>query len=289
LVALGVRFSDRVTGDTKTFAEKAKIIHIDIDPAEINKNVEVYCPVVGDLSYALEELNKRLDNQAHGDWMSKIAQLKAQHPLKYKTDGNGLCPQYVIQKIGEITKGEAIITTDVGQHQMFSCLYLPHKYPRHMITSGGLGTMGFGLGASIGAAVANPDKTVINITGDGCFRMNNIELATAVANNVPVIVVIMNNHVLGMVRQWQNFFYGQRYSHTTFGQSSESVDFVKLAEAYHTAAFNVSSVDEVEPAIKAALELKKPVVINVEMGADDKVFPMIPSGDRIDHFWNEDE
>lgn len=289
LISLGTRFSDRVTGNTAVFAEKAKILHIDIDPAEINKNVSSFASVVGDLREVLGILNKKLGKQSHSEWMAEIADLKKKNPLRYKNDDGVLRPQYVIQKIGELTGGEAIITTDVGQHQIFACQHIPHKYPRHLVTSGGLGTMGFGLGASIGAAIANPNKTVFNITGDGCFRMNNIELATAVAYNVPVIVVIMNNHVLGMVRQWQNFFYGQRYSHTTFGASTESVDFAKLAEAYHAAAFNVTKIEEVEPTLKAAIALNKPVVINVEIGPDDKVFPMIPAGVRIDNFWNEDE
>jgi len=288
LIAMGARFSDRVTGDTARFAEKAKILHIDIDPAEINKNVRAYSSVVGDLREVLKILNSKLDKQSHTKWMAEIAGIKQKYPLCARSDDGVLRPSYVLQKIGELTKGEAIVTTDVGQHQMFACQFISHRYPRYFITSGGLGTMGFGLGASIGAAVANPGKTVFNITGDGCFRMNNIELATAKNTGVPVVVIIMNNHVLGMVRQWQNFFYEQRYSHTTFGSSGESVDFIKLAKAYHVDAFNVTTVEQVEPTLKAAIELKRPVVINVELGPDDKVFPMIPAGAKIDEFVDED-
>ncbi len=287
LIALGVRFSDRVTGSAAHFAEKAHILHIDIDPAEINKNVGAYSSVLGDLRAVLRLLNAQLEQQSHAAWMDEISALKQKHPLSYPKEDAVIRPQYVMEKIGELTKGEAIVATDVGQHQMFACQYIPHIHPRHFVTSGGLGTMGFGLGASIGAALANPDKVVFDITGDGCFRMNNIELATAKRAGANVIVVIMNNHVLGMVRQWQTHFYEQRYSATNLGSSEETVDFVRLAEAYHIDAFNVTTKEEVEPTLKAALALGKPAVINVEIGADDKVFPMIPSGVRIDNFMEE--
>jgi acetolactate synthase-1/2/3 large subunit len=287
LIAMGTRFSDRVTGDAASFAEKAKILHIDIDRAEINKNVSANCAVVGDLGAVLPELNSRLSARGHAGWMSEISALKERYPLRSRP--NALTPQYVVQKIGELSGGEAIIATDVGQHQMFACQHITYRRPRCLVTSGGLGAMGFGLGAAIGAAVGNPGKTVFNITGDGSFRMNCIELATAVGCGLPLVVVIMNNHVLGMVHQWQSFFYGRRYSHTVFGAGDEAVDFAALAGAYHAAAFNVTTADEVEPALRAAMALKKPAVVNVELEADDKVFPMIPAGTRIDNFWDEDQ
>lgn len=288
LIAMGVRFSDRVTGNTAAFAEQAKILHIDVDPAEINKNIRADGAVIGDLGAVMERLQAGLTQQIHAEWMAEAAQLKAKYPPPPTGRTAELCPQLVVEKIAEITKGEAIIVTDVGQHQMFACQRIPHLRPRHLITSGGLGTMGFGLGAGIGAAAGQPDKKVILITGDGCFRMNCIELATAVSANLPVVIVVMNNHVLGMVRQWQNFFYGQRYSHTAFAPSNQGVDFARLAEAYHVTAINVESAAELEPALKAAFALGKPVVMNVELGPDDKIFPMFPAGARIDDFWEED-
>jgi acetolactate synthase-1/2/3 large subunit len=286
IICIGMRFSDRVTGKVSDFARKAKILHIDIDPAEVNKNTKVTGAIVGDIKEVLLILNKRMTQQKHTDWMEEVYAIKNEHPVNY--DKNGLLkPQYVIEKIRELTKGEAIITTDVGQHQMFACQFAKPEKPRHFITSGGLGTMGFGLGASIGASLANPDKTVFNITGDGCFRMNNIELGTAVEYKVPVIVVIMNNHVLGMVRQWQSFFYDSRYSHTTFNDERKT-DFVKLAEAYGAAGFTITKNEEVEEVIKKAIALRKTVVINVEIGPDDKVFPMVPAGVSIDEFVSDD-
>lgn len=286
LICVGARFSDRVTGNAAKFAQNAKILHIDVDPAEINKNTASYSSIIGDLKAVLEILNGRLQKQDHNQWLREIAEIKKEFPLTYKKDDNVLRPQYVVEKIGELTKGEAIIATDVGQHQMFACQFIKHEKPRHFVSSGGLGTMGFGLGASIGAQIANPDKVVFNITGDGCFRMNNIELGTAVEYNVPVIVVILNNHVLGMVRQWQNFFYDKRYSQTSFNERA-STNFVGIAEAYNAKGFNVSKMSEVEPVLKEAIALRRTVVINVEIGEDDKVFPMIPAGASIDDFVDE--
>ena len=286
LIAVGVRFSDRVTGKASDFARNAKILHLDVDPAEINKNAKACSAIVGDLTEVLSILNSRLKNQHHSPWMEEVYALKQANPVTYRNDGQ-LKPQYVVEKIRELTKGNAIIVTDVGQHQMFACQYASPERPRHFITSGGLGAMGFGLGASIGASIANPGKVVFNITGDGCFRMNNIELATAVEYNVPVIVVIMNNHVLGMVRQWQNFFYDKRYSHTTFNEK-RTTDFVKLAEAYKAIAFNVTKQEDIVPVLQEAIALCKTVVINVELGPDDKVFPMVPAGVSIDEFVGEE-
>ncbi|MDR1066988.1 MAG: biosynthetic-type acetolactate synthase large subunit [Clostridiales bacterium] len=291
LIALGMRFSDRVTGNAAYFAEKAKILHIDADPAEINKNVKTFASVTGDMREVLRVFNGKLERLSHKAWNEEVTGLKAASPLRYKDDDGVLRPQSVIVKINEMIDDDVIVTTDVGQHQMFACQYIRRNAPRGFIMSGGLGTMGFGLGAAIGASVGQPGRTVVNITGDGCFRMNNIELATAATYKLPVITVVMNNHVLGMVRQWQKFFYGRRYSHTTFGAAGQTTDFVKLAQAYNAQAYNVTEAGEFEPAFKDALEKAKngkPSVINVEIGMDDDVFPMAPSGKRIDEFVDEE-
>ena len=225
LIALGARFSDRVIGNPKRFAEGAKIIHIDIDAAEINKNIRVDASVVGDLKAVLKRLNTKLTRQNHENWMKTVADLKEKYPLKYEPS-NLSCP-YVIETIDKVTGGDAIITTDVGQHQMWAAQYFHYTKPRTFLSSGGLGTMGYGLGACIGAQVGQPDKICINIAGDGCFRMNMNELATASRYNIPIVQVVINNHVLGMVRQWQTLFYGKRYSQTVL---NDGVDFCKVAE-----------------------------------------------------------
>ncbi|MDE5891479.1 MAG: biosynthetic-type acetolactate synthase large subunit, partial [Acetatifactor sp.] len=225
LIALGARFSDRVTGNPKKFAEDAKVIHIDIDAAEINKNIRVDASLIGDLKDVLAAINEKLQPQTHSEWMHRIQDLKNRYPLKY--DKEGLSCPFVIEEIDRITKGEAIITTDVGQHQMWAAQYYHYTQPRTFLSSGGLGTMGYGLGACIGAQVGQPDKICINIAGDGCFRMNMNELATASRYNIPIIQVVINNHVLGMVRQWQTLFYGKRYSQTVL---DDKVDFCKVAE-----------------------------------------------------------
>jgi len=280
LIAIGARFSDRVVSNVQRFAPNAKILHIDIDPAEINKNVLTAHSLIGDVKIALSRLEDVLQPQKRGEWQEKMQGLKEKYPLSYdKTDGL-LRPQYIIERLNALA-GDAIITTEVGQHQMWACQYIQTEYPRQFLTSGGLGTMGFGLGAAIGAAVGT-GKTVFNIAGDGCFRMNNIELATAVEYGVPVIEVILNNHALGMVRQWQTMFFDKRYSHTSL--NTKTTDFIKLAEAYQSAAFNVTRPEEVDDAILAAMALKKPAVINCELGADDKVFPMVPPGRGIDEY-----
>ncbi|MBQ7919812.1 MAG: biosynthetic-type acetolactate synthase large subunit [Lachnospiraceae bacterium] len=284
LIALGARFSDRVIGNPKRFAENAKIVQIDVDAAEINKNIRVDAAVIGDLKDALSELNKRLEKQSHADWMTKIQELKTKYPLKYEDTGL-TCP-YVIEEIDRVTKGEAVITTDVGQHQMWAAQYYKYTQPRTFLSSGGLGTMGYGLGACIGAQVGQPDKICINIAGDGCFRMNMNELATASRYNIPIIQVVINNHVLGMVRQWQTLFYGKRYSQTVL---NDKVDFCKVAEGLGCTAIRVTKKEEVAPAIEKAISLNAPVLIECVIQEDDKVFPMVPAGKPIAEVFDGDD
>ena len=284
LVVLGSRFSDRVTGVTKNFAKKAKIIQVDVDPAEINKNVIVDVSVIGDVKSVLDIFNSRLEQLSHPEWMEKVMERKRTLPLTYNKDR--LTGPYIIEKLYELTNGEAIISTEVGQHQMWAAQFYKYKEGRQLITSGGLGTMGYGLGASLGAKVARPDKLVFNIAGDGCFRMNMNEIATAARYNIPVIQVVINNHVLGMVRQWQTLFYGQRYSNTTL---NDQVDFVKLAEAMGAKGIRVTKKEDVAPAIREAISLNAPVVIDCQIDSDDKVFPMVAPGAAIsDAFSQED-
>ena len=284
LIALGARFSDRVIGNPKRFAEGAKIIHIDIDAAEINKNIRVDASVVGDLKAVLKRLNTKLTRQNHENWMKTVADLKEKYPLKYEPS-NLSCP-YVIETIDKVTGGDAIITTDVGQHQMWAAQYFHYTKPRTFLSSGGLGTMGYGLGACIGAQVGQPDKICINIAGDGCFRMNMNELATASRYNIPIVQVVINSHVLGMVRQWQTLFYGKRYSQTVL---NDGVDFCKVAEGLGCEAIRVTSKDEVEGAIKKAIDLKRPVLVECIIPEDDKVFPMVPAGAPIADVFDGDD
>lgn len=284
LIALGARFSDRVVGNPKKFAENAKILHIDIDAAEINKNIKTTASVIGDLKTVLKELNSKLSQQNHKEWLEKIKDLKAKYPLKYE-DNKLTCP-YVIEEIYRITEGKAIISTDVGQHQMWAAQFYKYTEPRTFLSSGGLGTMGYGLGACIGAKAGRPDKICINIGGDGCFRMNLNELATASRYNIPIIQVVINNHVLGMVRQWQTLFYGQRYSQTVL---SDKVDFVKVSEGLGCEAIRVTTREEVAPAIEKAIALQKPVVIECVIEEDDKVFPMVPAGAPISDAFDADD
>ncbi len=284
LVVIGARFSDRVTGDVKRFAPNAKILQIDIDPAEIDKNVKTTASVIGDVKDVLSILNRRLPDQHHPQWMETVKELKAKYPLTYRRDiltGPG-----VIEKIYEITGGDAIITTEVGQNQMWAAQFFKYSQPRTFITSGGLGTMGYGLGASIGAKIGRPDKLVFNIAGDGCFRMNMNEIATAVRSNVPVIQVVLNNHVLGMVRQWQTLFYGGRYSATVL---QDAVDFVKLAEAMGADGCRITKPEEVEPAIRAAIASGRPTVIDCIIDSDDKVFPMVSPGGAIEEAFTQED
>lgn len=284
LIALGVRFSDRVIGNPKRFAEGAKIIHIDIDAAEINKNIKTDAALIGDLKEILLKLNEKVTKTEHKDWMAHILELKEKYPLKYD-DSTLSCP-YFIEALDRETKGEAIITTDVGQHQMWAAQFYHYSEPRTFLSSGGLGTMGYGLGACIGAKLGRPDKTVINIAGDGCFRMNMQELATASRYNIPIIEVVINNQVLGMVRQWQTLFYGHRYSQTIL---NDAVDYCKVAEALGCKAFKVETKEDVATAIQAALECKQPALIEVVIHEDDKVFPMVSPGAPISDVFDADD
>ena len=273
LIVVGARFSDRVTGDTKRFAPNAKILQFDIDAAEINKNIRVDASIIGDVKAILKAINVNLPQLNHEEWVNKVMEMKELYPLKYNQDV--LTGPYVIEKIYEITNGDAIITTEVGQHQMWAAQYYKYSKPRTLLTSGGLGTMGYGLGASIGAKMGRKDKTVINIAGDGCFRMNMNEIATATRYNIPIIEVIINNHVLGMVRQWQTLYYGERYSFTVL---DDQVDYVKLAEAMGAKAYRITKKEEFEPALREAMELNIPCVLDCQIEKDDKVFPMVSPG-----------
>ena len=284
LVALGARFSDRVIGNASLFAKNAKILHIDIDAAEINKNIHADVSIVGDLKDILTKLIARMEQMHHPEWTAHILELKEKYPLKYD-DSQLSCP-YIIEELVRITKGNAIITTDVGQHQMWAAQYYHYTKPRTFLSSGGLGTMGYGIGACIGAKTGCPDKICVNIGGDGCFRMNLIELATASRYQIPIIQIIINNHVLGMVRQWQTLFYGKRYSQTVL---EDAVDYCKVAEGLGCAAIRVTAKEEVAPAIEKAIALQKPVVIDCRIPEDDKVFPMVPAGAAISEVFDGDD
>ena len=284
LVVVGARFSDRVTGNTATFAKNAKILQIDIDPAEMNKNIIIDQGVVGDIKAVLRKLNEVLPQQDHTEWMKKIQDYKEKYPLKYH-DGV-LTGPFVVEEIYRQTKGDAIITTEVGQHQMWAAQYFKYTKPRTLLTSGGLGTMGYGLGAAIGAKTGCPDKTVINVSGDGCFRMNMNELATAVRHEVPVIEVVINNHVLGMVRQWQDLFYGERYSATVL---RDAVDYVKLAEAMGAEGMRATTQEEFREAFAKALASGRPVLIDCMIDCDDKVWPMVAPGAAISEAFDEQD
>ncbi len=279
LITLGARFSDRVISNVKKFAPNAKILQMDIDPSEVDKNILTEASLVGDLKLSLEKLIKIVEQQDHKEWINFINDIKEKNPLQSSND-EVLKPWHILESINKITGGDAVFATEVGQHQMWAAQYLQTDEPRRFLTSAGLGTMGYGLGASIGAAVARPDKTVFNIAGDGCFRMNHIEIATAVEYELPIIIIVMNNHALGMVRQWQTFFYDKRYASTDL--TTKTTDFVALAKAYNAEGFNVTKVSEVEETIKKAIALKKPCVINFEIHNDDKVFPMVSPGAGID-------
>ncbi len=276
LIAAGVRFSDRVLGNAKKFASGAKILQFDVDAAEINKNIPVDACVIGDLKEILTRINAKLSQENHTDWITHVMDFKVKYPLKYPAEG--LSGPFVVEEIYRATNGEAIITTEVGQHQMWAAQYFKYTKPRTLLTSGGLGTMGYGLGAAIGAQVANPDKQVINIAGDGCFRMNMNEIATAVREKLPLIEVIVNNHVLGMVRQWQDLFYEKRYSATVL---DDGVDFVKLAEAMGATGYRATTREEFSLALQKALEAKTPVLIDCIIDCDDKVWPMVAPGAAI--------
>ncbi|HAB62245.1 MAG TPA: biosynthetic-type acetolactate synthase large subunit [Lachnospiraceae bacterium] len=284
LITIGARFSDRVTGNIDKFAAGAKILQIDVDPAEINKNVITDHSIVGDIKMVLKRMNDKLTQHNHSEWIQHVLDMKEKYPLKYNKDI--LTGPYIIEKVYEITQGDAIITTEVGQHQMWAAQFFKYQKARTFLTSGGLGTMGYGLGACIGAKVANPDKIVVNMAGDGCFRMNMNEIATATRYNIPIIQIVFNNHVLGMVRQWQSLFYEERYSYTVL---NDAVDFVKLAEAMGAKAYRITKKEEVESVLREAIELNIPVVIDCQIQSDDKVWPMVAPGAAIDEVFTEED
>lgn len=284
LITIGARFSDRVTGNTRNFARNAKILQIDVDAAEINKNVLVDASIIGDAREVLRRLNLLVAPKEHKEWIAYVEELKAKYPLKYHDQG--LAGPAVIEEIYEQTKGDAIIVTEVGQHQMWAAQYYKYKSPRQFLSSGGLGTMGYGLGAAIGAKIGNPDRVVINVAGDGCFRMNMNEIATATRNDLPLIQVVVDNQVLGMVRQWQTLFYGKRYAQTIL---NDAVDFVKLAEAMGAVGMRVEKMEDFGPAFQKALELGRPVVLDCVIAEDDKVFPMVPAGAAITEVFDQDD
>lgn len=282
LIVIGARFSDRVTGNARKFAKNAKILQFDIDAAEMNKNVLITDGVVGDIKTVLGILNERMEQQNHAEWVEKIMDYKKRYPLSYHPDV--LTGPYVVEEIYRQTKGDAVIVTEVGQHQMWAAQFYKLTKPRTLLTSGGLGTMGYGLGASIGAKTGLPDRTVVNIAGDGCFRMNMNEIATAVRHNIPIIQVVINNHVLGMVRQWQDLFYGKRYSATVL---NDAVDFVKLAEAMGAEGIRATTQEEFKEAFEKALTLNRPIVIDCQVDSDDKVWPMVAPGAPINEAFDE--
>ncbi|SES96485.1 acetolactate synthase, large subunit [Pseudobutyrivibrio sp. C4] len=283
LIAVGTRFSDRVLGNPDKFASNAKILQFDVDPAEINKNILTDHAIVGDVKEILSRLNKVLEQADHATWMKHVKELSEKYPLVVPAEG--LSGQYIVAETYRQTKGDAIIATEVGQHQMWAAQYYKFKKPHQLLTSGGLGTMGYGLGAAIGAKTGNPDKKVINIAGDGCFRMNMNEVATAVREKLPIIEIVINNHVLGMVRQWQTIFYEKRYSATVL---DDVVDYVKLAEAMGATGYRVTTQEEFQSALKEALVSEKPVLIDCIIDSDDKVWPMVAPGAPINEFFKED-
>ena len=284
LIVLGARFSDRVIGNAKEFAKNANIVHIDVDPSEINKNIKADASIIGDIKEVLLRLNKKVEKKDNSQWMAHNEELKKQYPLDL--DKSKLTGPAVIDSLYNITNGDAIVTTDVGQHQMWAAQFYKYKKSRQLITSGGLGTMGYGVGACIGAKMGNKDKICVNIAGDGCFRMNMNEIATATRYNIPIIQIVINNHVLGMVRQWQTLFYGKRYSNTVL---NDAVDFVKIAEGMGAKAYRVTTVEEFEAALKDAIEMNIPCVIDAQIDQDDKVFPMVPANTAISEAFSEED
>ena len=282
LIVIGARFSDRIIGNSSKFAVKSNIVHIDIDSSEIGKNVAVYKGIVGDAKEVLKKLNSKLTPKRHDEWIAHINKLKGRHPLKY--DADKLTGQYVIEVLDRISPEDTIVVTEVGQHQMWTSQFYNFSKPRTFLTSGGLGTMGYGLGAAMGAKVAFPERLVVNVAGDGCFRMNFNEIATAVRNNIPIVQLVINNHVLGMVRQWQDLYYEKRYSHTTL---VDKVDFVKLAEAMGAKAYRITKLEEVVPVLTEAINQKEPVVIDCQIDSDIKVFPMVSPGAAISEVFDE--
>ena len=277
IIALGVRFDDRITGKLDEFASKAKIIHIDIDPAEVGKNVLVDIPIIGDIKNILEKLNKYVHKKKETEWLKTVEDFKKKYPLKY-SNNEELKPQYIMETISKIAKNNTIIVTSVGQHQMWAALYYRYIEPRSFISSGGLGTMGYGFPAALGAKMGCPEKKVICISGDGSFQMNQQEIATAVYNNLDIILIIMNNGYLGMVRQWQELFFDKRYAETTLNGNP---DFVKLVEAYGGTGIRVNKKQELYPALEKALSLNKFVLIDCLIPKEENVFPMVAPGSPI--------
>lgn len=284
LIVVGARFSDRVTGNAKKFASNAKVLQIDVDPAEVDKNIMTHASITGDIREVLQILNEKLPSYSHPEWHKTISDYKEKYPLTYHHEK--LTGPFVVEEIYRQTNGEAIITTEVGQHQMWAAQFYKYTKPRTFLTSGGLGTMGYGLGACIGAKIGMPEKTVVNIAGDGCFRMNMNEIATAARYNVPIIQVVINNHVLGMVRQWQNLFYGQRYSATIL---NDAVDFAKLAEAMGAVGITVKTKEEFTEAFSKALTMGRPVLLDCQIDCDDKVWPMVAPGAPLSETFSEED
>lgn len=284
LIAIGSRFSDRVISSNSNL-EGAKIIHLDVDPAEVNKNVKVDASIIGDVRETLRKLIPLVEKKNNNEWTEKIKGYK-DSVKNLNSKKEELTPEFLFEKINDLTNGEAIITTEVGQHQMWASQFYKHMKPKRFVTSGGLGTMGFGLGAAIGSKVGNPDKLVINIAGDGSFAMNCNELATAYAQKAPVVTIIVNNNALGMVRQWQNFFYEERYSHTSINRGT---NFVKLVEAYGGKGYLVEKREELEPVLKEAINSSVPVVIDYRVHEDKKVFPMVAPGALINQIIYEED
>ncbi|MDP8248621.1 MAG: biosynthetic-type acetolactate synthase large subunit [Candidatus Tritonobacter lacicola] len=293
IIAIGARFDDRVTGKLSEFAPNARIVHIDIDPTAISKNVAVDVPVVGDVKTVLKELNKIVGEKSHPAWLAKIKEWKKEFPLSYETGGGMIRPQFVVEKICEVAGGDAVIATEVGQNQMWAAQFYTYTQPRSFLSSGGLGTMGYGFPAAIGAQVARPEAVVFDIAGDGSIQMNIQELATVVINELPVNIAILNNQFLGMVRQWQELFYDRRYASTCLARRKEcpkicnepkpgcpgySPDFVKVAEAYGALGLRVEKEKDVVPALKEAIASPKPVVIDFVVEREENVFPMVPAG-----------
>jgi len=296
LIAVGARFDDRVTGKLSMFAPNAKFIHIDIDPASISKNVVIDIPVVGDAKQILQEMLKHTKKLSIGEWIKEIEQWKKKHPLAYENDDDTLRPQFIIEQLYKITQGNAIITTEVGQNQMWAAQFYKYKKPRQLITSGGLGTMGYGMPAAIGAQLAHPEATVIDIAGDGSIQMNIQELATITQNMLPIKVLILNNGYLGMVRQWQEYFFDKRYAATCLRRDKRCPeiccnpgpqcppyvpDFVKLAEAYFAVGMRVNKKDEVKDALIEAIKVDKPVIMDFIIHPEENVTPMVPAGAPI--------
>jgi acetolactate synthase-1/2/3 large subunit len=278
LIAIGARFSDRVIGKVEGFAPKAQILHVDIDPAEVNKNVDTYHAIVGSVKPILQAIISKLDQRQPGEWLEAVMENKRKFPIGYLKDGK-LRPQHILERLSALVPDDAVVVTEVGQNQMWAAQFYQPNGPRTFITSGGLGTMGFGLGAAMGAKAAFPDRMVFNVAGDGCFHMNCQELATAVREKLPVKILLLNNSVLGMVRQWQTLFCEKRYSETTL---EHQTDIIKLAEAFGATAFDITAPNQIDQVLKQAMETEGTVVVNCIIDPDEMVLPMVPPGSIIE-------